>query len=219
MSAGRAGLKRLFPWSVAVIPAILAAALGASITAPQPAVSSPPGELATVESFASIKDPAERSAALFVESAKVLQSPRCLNCHPATRSPTQGDDLHPHVPPISSEAAVMGNGLPCMTCHQSQNVATSSAGIRSIPGHDPWALAPEEMAWQGLSTAQICAQIKDPVRNGNRSLADIQKHLGEDQLVGWAWHPGEGRTPAPGTQQQLGQLITAWIDTGAHCPK
>ena len=32
------------------------------------------------------------------------------------------------------------------------------------------------------------------------------------------WNPGLGRTPAPGTQAQLGDLIQAWIDTGAKCP-
>jgi hypothetical protein len=39
-----------------------------------------------------------------------------------------------------------------------------------------------------------------------------------DHLVGWAWHPGEGRRPAPGTQDVFGDLIGAWIATGAECP-
>ena len=30
---------------------------------------------------------------------------------------------------------------------------------------------------------------------------------------------GEGRDPAPGNQQQLGELAQAWIDTGAQCPQ
>ena len=37
-------------------------------------------------------------------------------------------------------------------------------------------------------------------------------------LVGWAWAPGFGRAPAPGTQQQAGALVEAWIKTGAACP-
>jgi len=28
--------------------------------------------------------------AIFVEAAKVITSPRCMNCHPATRQATQG---------------------------------------------------------------------------------------------------------------------------------
>jgi hypothetical protein len=43
--------------------------------------------------------------------------------------------------------------------------------------------------------------------------------MAEDHLVGWAWNPGDGRKPAPGTQAQFGALVQAWIDTGAKCPK
>jgi hypothetical protein len=75
------------------------------------------------------------------------------------------------------------------------------------------------MAWQGKSLGEICAQIKDPKRNGGRSLAQIQRHMGTDDLVGWAWRPGEGRNAAPGTQSEFGALITAWIATGAYCPE
>jgi hypothetical protein len=74
------------------------------------------------------------------------------------------------------------------------------------------------MAWQGKTLSQICAQIKDPQRNGGRTLAQIRDHMANDHLVGWAWRPGEGRMPAPGTQAQLGMLLKAWIETGAHCP-
>jgi hypothetical protein len=42
--------------------------------------------------------------------------------------------------------------------------------------------------------------------------------MAEDGLVGWGWQPGPGRTPAPGSQKELGELVKAWIDTGAHCP-
>jgi hypothetical protein len=74
------------------------------------------------------------------------------------------------------------------------------------------------MAWQGKSIAEICTQIKDPARNGDRTLAKIHEHIADDTLVGWAWHPGPGRKPAPGTQRRAGELIAAWIDTGAACP-
>jgi hypothetical protein len=74
------------------------------------------------------------------------------------------------------------------------------------------------MAWQGRSLGQICEQIKDPARNGKKDLAEIVEHSGHDHLVGWGWSPGAGRTPAPGTQAAFGDLIRAWVDTGAHCP-
>jgi hypothetical protein len=75
------------------------------------------------------------------------------------------------------------------------------------------------MAWQGKSLREICLQLKDVARNGGRSLSQIHEHMAKDSLVGWGWHPGEGRSPAPGTQAQFGALIRAWISTGAHCPE
>jgi hypothetical protein len=74
------------------------------------------------------------------------------------------------------------------------------------------------MAWQGKSLSEICQQIKDPARNGGRSMADLVHHMAENELVGWGWSPGAGRTPAPGSQQVFGELIKAWVDTGAVCP-
>jgi len=42
--------------------------------------------------------------------------------------------------------------------------------------------------------------------------------MSHDSLVGWGWNPGDGREPAPGTQAEFGDLIKAWVDTGAACP-
>jgi hypothetical protein len=176
-------------------------------------------DLKPVSAFAGIADPSARSAALFREAARVIQNPRCLNCHPADRTPTQGDDLHSHVPVIRADNEGLGPvGLPCNTCHQTQNTATGTKPIETIPGHAHWMLAPRSMAWQGFKAGDICRQIKDPARNGGRTLKRIHEHLAADPLVGWAWNPGAGRKPAPGTQKAFGELIAAWIDTGAACP-
>ena len=176
-------------------------------------------ELKPATAFATISDERARSVALFSEAGKVLQSPRCLNCHPVERRPTQGDDLHAHVPLMP--AGTDGKGvpaLPCKSCHGPANHATLAPSVPSVPGNPHWGLAPVSMAWQGKSLGEICEQIKDPKRNGGRSLARIQRHMGSDDLVGWAWRPGKGRNPAPGTQSEFGALISAWIATGAHCP-
>jgi hypothetical protein len=144
----------------------------------------------------------------------VLQHPRCLNCHPAGDRPSQGEDQHPHSPLVVRGLDDKGAiALRCVTCHQAANFAPSG-----VPGHPLWHMAPREMAWQGKSLAQICEQIKDPRRNGGRTLAQIQEHLAHDTLVGWTWAPGGDRDPAPGTQALLGALIAAWIETGAACP-
>jgi hypothetical protein len=74
------------------------------------------------------------------------------------------------------------------------------------------------MAWEGKSLGDICRQLKDPNRNGGRDLAQLQEHVAKDDLIAWGWDPGAGRDPVPGTQEQAGQLIQAWIETGAECP-
>ena len=175
--------------------------------------------LEPVSAFSTIKDEHERSVALFVEAAKVITSPRCMNCHPVNRQPTQGNDLHAHVPLMYGGQSDRGvPGLPCASCHGSTNTATLASSIASIPGNPHWGLAPASMAWQGKSLPDICAQLKDGARNGGRSLSKIREHVATDRLVGWAWHPGDGRTPAPGTQAEFAALIDAWIATGAQCP-
>jgi hypothetical protein len=196
---------------------LLAAAvvLSASMLAGHAVSDTPNDQLANIESFASINDPAARSAAIFTELGKVLTHARCVNCHPAGDRPRQGDSRRLHQPPVWRGAD--GMGLPsmrCSICHLDANF--NPAGV---PGNPIWHLAPHEMAWEGKTLREICEQIKDPARNGNRALAALVEHIGEDHLVGWAWAPGYGRQPAPGTQQQAGALVSAWAETGAVCPK
>jgi hypothetical protein len=173
-----------------------------------------PDSLAPPESFAVIADTATRSAALFTELGKVLTHPRCVNCHPAGDRPRQGDQSRLHQPPV--ERGPDGHGLAAMRCSSCHQQANFDPG--RMPGHPHWQLAPREMAWEGRTLGEICAQIKDPARNGGRSLEALVQHIGTDTLVGWAWSPGYGRRPAPGTQEQTGALAEAWVKTGAVCP-
>jgi hypothetical protein len=170
-------------------------------------------ELRAPSAFAGINEPQARSRALFTEAAKVIMNPRCMNCHPAADRPTQGNDMHAHLPPVAHGAGS------CQTCHTDRNFTLMErASYQSIPGHPRWDLAPIEMAWQGKSAGEICQQIKDPQRNGGRSLELLHDHLAKDDLIAWAWHPGAGRDPVPGAQERLGELVRAWIDSGAACP-
>ena len=173
-----------------------------------------PATLAAPTSFDGIGDSAARSIALFTEAGKVLTSPRCVNCHPAGDRPLQGEAAaRLHQPPVARGPDGFGAAMRCGMCHQEANF--DPAGV---PGHPHWHLAPHEMAWQNRSLGEICAQIKDPARNGRRSLEAIVTHMAEDSLVGWAWVPGFGRKPAPGTQKEFGALLEAWLRTGAACP-
>jgi hypothetical protein len=188
--------------------------LAGAATAGQPVDAARRNDLRPPTAFSAIADQRARSIALFQEAAKVIESPRCLNCHPAGDRPTQTDAMRPHEPLILRGAD--GHGVPgqhCVACHPAANF-----DVAHVPGHPDWHLAPLVMAWQGKTTGQLCEQIKDPARNGSRDAAALIQHVSDDTLVGWAWQPGFGRTSAPGTQAEFGALIRAWFDSGAYCP-
>lgn len=172
------------------------------------------GKLKPVSAFADIADKNERAVALFEEAGKVIQHPRCVNCHPAGDRPLQGDDSHLHQPLVVRGVDNFGAiGMRCTTCHGSKNFDPGR-----VPGNPRWHLAPLEMAWAGKSLSEICTQIKDQERNGGMTMDQLVHHMAEDDLVGWAWNPDAGRQPAPGTQASFGALIRAWADNGGACP-
>lgn len=163
--------------------------------------------------FSSIEDDEARAKAVFNEMAKVIEHPRCLNCHPAGDSPLQGDAMKPHQPlVVRGEGGFGAPGMRCGTCH-------GEANFRSMPGNPHWHLAPASMAWVGKSTGEICEQLKDRDRNGDMSLDEIVEHMAKDSLVGWGWNPPDHLEAAPGNQALLGDLTRAWVEAGAHCPE
>lgn len=177
-----------------------------------PAVA--PQQLRDVAAFSVIEDEAERSRALFLEASRVFLHPRCANCHPSGDVPLQGMEMLLHDPPALRGPDNHGVvGMECGGCHQDRNLDHAR-----VPGAPNWHLAPREMAWVGKSAHQICEQLKDRKRNGDKSLAQIVEHNQKDALVAWGWDPGHDREPAPGTQRQFGDLIAAWASTGAECP-
>lgn len=178
-----------------------------------------PGGLKPVSAFAGIADRDARSAAIFTEMGRVLMSPRCLNCHPRTDSPTQGDAMMLHSPRVTRGPDGFGAaGMECATCHGPRNALFGNGSAGSVPGNPKWHLAPRSMAWQGLTLGQICAAIKYPKKNGGLSLDHLIEHNAKDDLVGWGWHPGVGRVSAPGSQDEFGELTKAWVQSGATCP-
>jgi|SoiMethySBSTD1v2_1073268.scaffolds.fasta_scaffold793629_2 hypothetical protein len=197
--------------SILLSGALAIIAVGVAVSAAQP---DPANSLKSVQSFASIADDKQRSLALFQEVGKVITHARCMNCHPAGDRPSQGDDRHPHMPLVVRGADDFGAiGMRCTTCHGPANFDPGG-----VPGNPVWHVAPIEMAWVGKTLGQICEQIKDPKRNGGKSMDELLHHMADDALVGWGWNPGVGREPAPGTQKEFGALFKAWIDTGAVCP-
>jgi hypothetical protein len=205
-------LRTISRVALAVVAAML---LPTTRALPQASAARPAAtELRPASEFAGISDVRARSISLFNEASKVITSPRCMNCHPATDRPTQTDAKVPHQPWVVRGADGSGApGLRCATCHHMENFDAAR-----VPGAPKWHLAPAVMAWQGKTVGQICRQIKDRSRNGNMDDAALIHHMSRDSLVGWGWRPGGGRTPAPGTQAQFGELISAWLATGGACP-
>lgn len=93
----------------------------------------------------------------------------------------------------------------------------SSAWASADPPGDHQTLkGPSEFA--SIALGEICRQLKDVNRNGGRDLASLQEHVAKDDIVAYGRNPGAGRVPAPGSQEAAGQLVQAWIDSGAECP-
>jgi hypothetical protein len=75
------------------------------------------------------------------------------------------------------------------------------------------------MVFEGRTPAELARQIKDPERNGGKTLDQILRHVAEDALVKWGWDPGDGRTKPPMTHADFVQAMRAWIDGGAPIPE
>ena len=167
--------------------------------------------------------PATDGLALWTKIHEVFSHPRCANCHvgsdnvPIWSGKNFGPTPRPHGMNINGGASRIGaeNGLLCGSCHTAHNSALKNGP----PGVTPWLLAPVEMQWSGKSSAEICAQVKDAKRNGNRTLEALAHHVEADPLVNWGWRPGPGREPAPYTSADTAAAIRAWEKLGAPCPK
>ena len=158
--------------------------------------------------------PLQAGAEAFARIATVLQSPRCLNCHPRGDRPSQGDDRHVHLTNVQRGADNSGvAAMRCATCHQAHN--NDMAGI---PGAPHWHLAPASMGWVGLSDGELCRTLLDPAKNGGRSVAALVTHMTSDELVLWAWNPGGGRTVPPVSAAELAAALDQWARAGAPCP-
>jgi hypothetical protein len=157
----------------------------------------------------------ERARAAFLEVAKVLKSPRCQNCHPDGNAPLQHDTSQPHRMAIRRDIERLG--LSCETCHQ----ATNLLGAHMPPGAPHWRLPTSSMpmVFQNRTPGEICRALKDPAKNGNRSLSDILHHVTDDAIVNWAWKPGEGRTTPPLSHDEFVRQVTEWVNNGAACPE
>jgi len=152
---------------------------------------------------------------------EVLSHPRCANCHvgsdnlPIWSGISYGPQARPHGMNINAGASRSGaEYIACSTCHTLHN----SQVPHGPPGARLWLLPPVSMQWFNKSSTEICAQIKDPLRNGQRTIAGIAEHIDQEDLVHWGWAPGPGREPPPYSAAELVEFVKQWNETGAPCP-
>ena len=172
-----------------------------------------PSATSTSTSTPSAADRA-KSQATFVQIAAVLRHPRCINCHTVTDFPRAGDTGRRH--PMNVKRGPDNHGLPAMRCDSCHQDANQANGVPGAPG---WVLAPLSMGWEGLDDHQLAEALKDPAKNGQRSLEKLSEHMAHDPLVAWAWSPGGTREPPPVPHDEFARLVRLWIDTGAASPE
>ena len=153
---------------------------------------------------------------------EVASHPRCSNCHvgasdrPMWSGPSYGR-TRVHGMNIQAGASRIGaETLLCSTCHAYRE------GGNDMPHAAPqvamnWQLAPVEADWFGRTSDEICAQLRDPERNGGRTMIELAEHLDHDLILHWAWSPGGGREPAPYSLQEHIDDLLIWGVAGFPC--
>jgi hypothetical protein len=156
----------------------------------------------------------------FDKMMSVLTHKRCVNCHPSSDYPRQGEDSHVHN--FGVQRGTDNHGVPalrCESCHQHEN-----NNFSGVPGAPEWSLAPRSMAWEGLSRVEIAKSMLDPKKNGGRTLKETVDHLTAHELVLWAWEPGidasgKPREKPPVPKDEYIKAVKAWAAAGAVIPE
>jgi len=163
-------------------------------------------------------DTTAASRAAFAATYKVFMHPRCMNCHPAGDAPLQGEDSRIHAQNVKRGPDGKGlYALKCANCHQHENVP----GKNMPPGNPNWHLPPAgmPMVFEGKSPRELAIQLKDPKRNGGKSLDELLHHVESDPLVLGGWNPGDGRAKPPMSHEDFAAKFREWIETGAVEPE
>lgn len=157
----------------------------------------------------------------------VIRHPRCANCHVDERAIpiwTPAGETKPRVHGMNIHGGKSRFGretVPCSTCHVISTSPNSPAPAPPHAGID-WQLAPVEFLWFGKSGAEICAQLRDPKRNGGRDARGLLEHLRHDAsqsgFIPRAWAPGTGRSTPPGTFEAHVKDMAMWGAAGQPCP-
>ncbi len=107
--------------------------------------------------------------------------------------------------------------MKCGACHQLANLP----GANMPPGAPNWHLPPPNMrmVFVRKTPGELCSQLRDPSRNGRKTIDQIIEHVTSDKLVMWGWNPGEGRTTPPLSHAEFAAKMQEWARNGAACPR
>lgn len=199
-------MKRLFPLFVSLPFAAFAA--GETVTI------APPDEGSVSR---------EDGLAAFARVYEVASHPRCSNCHvgpenrPMWSGPSYGR-TRPHGMNIDAgDSRIGAETLLCSTCHARRETGSNDTPHAAPQVAADWQLAPVEAAWFGKTSLEVCAQLRDPERNGGRDAIELARHLDHDVILHWAWSPGGTREPAPYSLQEHVNDVLAWGAAGFPC--
>ncbi|WP_172292663.1 hypothetical protein [Pseudoruegeria sp. HB172150] len=157
---------------------------------------------------------------------EVLSHPRCSNCHvgedniPLWTATASGQARDHGMNIHGGDSRIGAEYLPCSSCHLTTDLPNSIPHAPPHAGLD-WQLAPLEFQWTGKTSAEICAQLADPDRNGGRDLEGLVEHIthdvSENGFIAWGFAPGAGREPAPYDVQSHLDDFKAWGAAGMPC--
>jgi hypothetical protein len=160
----------------------------------------------------------------------IATSLRCVNCHAKDDRPHQFDGKLRQFHAMNVQRGLKNLGQSCQTCHQDHNPDQEHLP----PGAPDWDMplankgyeadiTPHDLCllWLGKGNDALSNAFESGPKKGlARTPEEILEHVtAPGTLVSWAFDPGPGRIPAPGTQEELIEKVSTWVSGGAPCPE
>jgi hypothetical protein len=152
----------------------------------------------------------------------VTSHPRCTNCHVGDSGQPMWDGLGYKPNAVhgmnvqAGESRIGAESITCDACHVTSAAANT---VPHAPPHidDAWRLPPVELEWLGKTSAEVCAQLRNPDTNDGHDIASLVDHLRNSAFVNWGFTPGAGRSVPEGSLDALIHDVTLWGAAGTPC--
>ena len=94
----------------------------------------------------------------------------------------------------------------------SSSEKNSYSGVLSAPGAPHWKLSSKSMAWQGLSAAELCRQLKDPKRPGHFTGGMTKEELMRKAIELSVKNVAEGGGPFGAVIAKNGEIVATGVN-------